>query len=79
MRLDGKPGQIQVKIEAALRADIPFPISVQVNDHYDLASGPDKLSDGRTVAELVTESFEFSVANSERLIDHIMELAVGGG
>ena len=74
--LDGKPGQIQVKIDAPLRVDIPYPISVQVNDHYDLANGPDKLSDGRTVAELVTENFKSSVANSERLIDHIMELSI---
>jgi hypothetical protein len=76
-RLDGKFGQIQVKVEPSVRQDIRYGIFVQVNDHVDLSTDPDKPSDGRTAAELVAETFKESIANSERLIDRIMELIDG--
>jgi hypothetical protein len=74
-RIDGKFGQIQVKVEPSLRQEVLHGIFVQVNDHFDLMSGPDKFSDGRAVAELIAEEFQASIANSEGLIDHVMELA----
>jgi len=78
-RMDGRFGQIQVRVEPSLRQDIPHGIFVQVNDHFDMMTSPDKLSDGRTVADLVAETFDGSIANSERLIDRIMELSDARG
>jgi hypothetical protein len=75
-RLDGKMGYIQVRVESSLQRDMPFGIFVQVNDHFDLVKDGDKLSDGRAVAELVAETFENSIKNSEHLIDRVMELAL---
>jgi hypothetical protein len=74
-RTDGKFGHVWVRVEPSLRLDIPHGIYVQVNDHFDLTTPPDKLSDGRAVAELVTEQFERSITNSDSLIDRVMELA----
>jgi hypothetical protein len=74
-RIDGGFGQIQVKVEPSLRQEVLHGIFVQVNDHFDLMSGPDKFSDGRAVAELIAEKFTASITNSEALIDHVMELA----
>jgi hypothetical protein len=76
MRLDGTPGHIQVKVEPSVRPDISHGIFVSVNDHLDLVKDQGRLADGRTLAELVTERFQASIANSEHLIDHVMELAL---
>lgn len=48
---------------------------MHINDHFDLTTPPDRLSNGRAVADLVAEQFERSITNSERLIDRLMELA----
>jgi hypothetical protein len=74
-RMDGKFGHIWVRVEPSLRRDIRYAIFMQVNDHFDLMTSPDKLSDGRAAADLVTEQFERSITNSERLIERVMELA----
>jgi len=58
-----------------LPRDFRYGIFMQVNDHFDLMTPPDRLSDGRAVADLVAEQFERSITNSERLIDRVMELA----
>jgi hypothetical protein len=75
VRTDGKFGYVWARIEPSLRRDIRYGIFMQVNDHFDLMTPPDKLSDGRAVADLVTEQFERSITNSEHLIDRVMELA----
>jgi hypothetical protein len=75
VRTDGKFGYIWVRVEPSVRGDIRYGIFTQVNDHFDLVTLLDKLSDGRVAADLVTEQFERSIANSERLIDRIMDLA----
>ena len=48
---------------------------MQINDHFDLMTPPDRLSNGRAVAELVADQFDRSITNSERLIDRVMGLA----
>jgi hypothetical protein len=75
VRIDGRFGYVWVRVEPSLRPDIRYGIYTQVNDHFDLITPPNKLSDGGAVADLVTEQFERSIANSERLIDHVMGLA----
>lgn len=74
-RLDGAYGHVWVRVEPSQLSDVRFGIFTQVNDHFDLSSSDGRLSDGRAAAELVAEKFEASVANSERLIDRVMELA----
>jgi hypothetical protein len=75
VRTDGKFGHVWVRVEPSSRQDIRYGIFMQVNDHFDLMTPPDKLSDGRAVTDLVTEQFERSITNSERLIERVMELA----
>jgi hypothetical protein len=75
MRTDGRFGHVWVRVEPSLRQDIRYGIFVQVNDHFDLATDPDRYSDGRAAADLVAETFERSIATSEHLIDRVMELA----
>jgi len=74
-RTDGRFGYIRVKVEPSERQDLRYGIYVQVNDHFDLVTPPDKLSDGRAVADLVTEQSERSITNSDHLIELVMELA----
>jgi hypothetical protein len=74
-RTDGKFGHVWVRVEPSLRQDIRYGIFMQVNDHFDLMTPPDKLSDGRAGADLVTEQFERSITNSELLIERVMGLA----
>jgi hypothetical protein len=74
-RLDGGLGWIHVKVEPSLRP-VPNGAFVHVNDHYELAKG-DRLSDGRTAAELVTDNWEISIRRAESYIDRIMGLANG--
>jgi hypothetical protein len=74
-RMDGKFGYVRVKVEPSEHRDLRYGIYVQVNDHFDLVTPPDKLSDGRAAADLVTEQFERSMTNSERLIERVLELA----
>jgi hypothetical protein len=74
-RKDGKFGYVWARVEPSLQRDIRFGIFMQVNDHFDLATPPDKLSDGRAAADLVIEQFERSMTDSERLIERVMELA----
>jgi hypothetical protein len=76
-RPDGNFGYTQVRVETSRRKDIKFGIFVQVNDHFDLRPNEDKLSDGRAVADLVSEKFVSSIKRSESLIDRIMELSLG--
>lgn len=73
-RIDGRFGYIHVRVEPSLREDIRHGIFVLVNDHFDLMLGPNRLSDGRAVADLVGEMFQSSITNSESLIDRVMEL-----
>ena len=74
-RTDGKFGHVWAKVEPSSLQDIRYGIFMEVNDHFDLMTPPDRLSNGRAVADLVTEQFERSITNSERLIDRVMELA----
>src|SRR5208337_654392 len=74
-RTDGKFGYVWARVEPSLPRDFRYGIFMQVNDHFDLMTPPDRLSDGRAVADLVAEQFERSITNSERLIDRVMELA----
>jgi hypothetical protein len=73
-RSDGRFGHIQVRVEPSLRPDIRYGIFVAVNDHFDLMTTPEKPSDGRSVADLVAQTFDSSIAHSEHLIDRIMRL-----
>jgi hypothetical protein len=75
MRTDGRFGYVWARVEPSMRNDIRYGIFVQVNDHFDLVTAPDRLSNGRAVSELVAEKFEGSMENSERLIDRVMGLA----
>jgi len=75
VRTDGRFGYVWARVEPSNRRDIRYGIFMQVNDHFDLVTAPDRLSNGRAVAELVTEKFEGSIENSERLIDRVMGLA----
>jgi hypothetical protein len=78
LRLDGSPGYIQVKVEASMRRDIPFPIFVQVNNHFDLEKGESKLSDGAAATERVAANFDTSLKDSDAIIDRVMGLALRG-
>ncbi len=75
LRADGTFGYIRARVEPSVPLDTRYGIFVEVNDHFDLTTPPDRLSNGRAVADLVAEQFERSIANSERLIDRVMELA----
>jgi hypothetical protein len=75
VRTDGRFGYIWARVEPSMRGDIRYGIFMQVNDHFDLVTIPDKLSNGRAVAELIAEKFEGSIVNAERLIDRVMGLA----
>jgi hypothetical protein len=74
-RVDGKFGHVWARVEPSSRRELRYGIFMQVNDHFDVVTAPDKLSDGRAVADLVAEQFERSITNAERLIDRVMELA----
>jgi hypothetical protein len=74
-RTDGRFGHVWARVEPSSRQDIRCGIFVHINDHFDLTTPPDRLSNGRAVADLVAEQFERSITNSERLIDRLMELA----
>jgi hypothetical protein len=74
-RVDGKFGHIWARVEPSLLADIRHGIYVQINDHFDLMISAGKPSGGLAVADLIAEHFERSIANSERLIDRVMEVA----
>ena len=74
-RTDGRFGHVWAKVRAIVASRHSLRDFVQINDHFDLTTPPDRLSNGRAVADLVTEQFERSITNSERLIDRLMELA----
>lgn len=75
LRTDGNFGYIRARVEPSVQLDIRYGIFMEVNDHFDLTTPPNRLSNGRAVADLVTEQFERSIINSDRLIDRVMELA----
>ena len=75
VRTDGRFGYVWARVEPSTRRDIRYGIFMQVNDHFDLVTPPDRLSNGLAVADLVAEKFEGSIKNSERLIDRVMGLA----
>jgi hypothetical protein len=74
-RIDGKFGHIWARVEPSLGRDLRYGIFMQINDHFDLVTPPDRLSNGRAVADLVADQFDRSITNSECLIDRVMELA----
>jgi hypothetical protein len=74
-RTDGKFGYVWARVEPSVRKDIRAGIFMQINDHFDLTTPPNRLSNGHAVVDLITEQFERSITNAERLIDRIMELA----
>jgi hypothetical protein len=74
-RTDGKFGYVWARVEPSVRKDIRHGIFMQINDHFDLTMPPDRVSNGRAVVDLITEQFERSITDAERLINRVMELA----
>ena len=69
-----KGGLINIRVEPSARIGQGRGVYVHVNDHY--ASDDTILGAGDRLTELLEDNFDTSLSRSNKIIDHIMSLAV---
>ena len=73
-RKDRKFGHVQATVEPSqIINQGRTGIYMLVNDHYQLER-PDQATDAREIITVLSERFDESVRNSERIIDQVMAL-----
>ena len=70
---DGYIGHMQVSVQPSATIKGNLGIYVQTNDHYDVGKLED-MADCAKIMSLLSERFEQSVEQSDRIIDHVMSL-----
>jgi hypothetical protein len=73
LRVDGRPGHVQFKVEPSVRSDVPFGVFAQINDHFDLNTGG-RRSDGRAASDLVSEVLPEATKRSNEWFDYLMSI-----